>query len=49
MIDLDSFVDGVAVMFPTVSGASAVTMGATGKPVNAWYWKALLYLMQIKP
>lgn len=40
MVDLDQFVDGVAVMFPTVSGASAVTMGAAGKPVNAWYWKA---------
>lgn len=40
VVDLDEFVDGVAVMFPTVSGASAVTMGAAGKPVNALYWKA---------
>ena len=27
-------------MFPTVAGVSAVTMGAAGKPVNAWYWRA---------
>ena len=40
MIDLDQFVDGVAVMFPLGAGASAVTMGAPGDPVNAWYWKA---------
>lgn len=38
--DLDSFVDGVAVMFPTAPKVSAVTMGEKGKPVNAWYWKA---------
>lgn len=38
--DLDSFVDGVAVMFPTVPNVSAITMGAPGKPVNGWYWKA---------
>lgn len=38
--DLDSFVDGVAVLFPTVRGAPAATMGAKGKPTNAWYWKA---------
>ena len=40
--DLDEFVDGVAVMFPLAPGASAFTMGAPGKPVNAWYWKANL-------
>ncbi len=40
VLDLDSFVDGVAVMFPTVANVSAVTMGARGKPVNAWYWRA---------
>lgn len=38
--DLDQFVDGVAVMFPLSSRASAVTMGSPGEPVNAWYWKA---------
>ena len=38
--DLDQFVDGVAVMFPLSAKASAVTMGAKGDPVNAWYWKA---------
>lgn len=38
--DLDSFVDGVAVLFPVVRGAPAATMGAKGKPTNAWYWKA---------
>jgi len=40
IVDLDQFVDGVAVMFPLGAGASAVTMGAKGDPVNAWYWKA---------
>lgn len=40
IVDLDSFVDGAAVLFPLVRGASAVTMGARGKPTNAWYWKA---------
>ena len=40
MADLDKFVGGVAVMFPLGAGASAVTMGAKGDPVNAWYWKA---------
>ncbi|MCK2127384.1 ethylbenzene dehydrogenase-related protein [Thauera aromatica] len=40
IVDLDSFVDGAAVLFPLVRGAPAVTMGAPGKPTNAWYWKA---------
>ena len=40
MRDLDSFVDGVAVLFPTAPNVSAVTMGDKGKPVNAWYWRA---------
>lgn len=40
VVDLNGFVDGVAVMFPTSAGSSAVTMGDSGKPVNAWYWKA---------
>ena len=38
--DIDNFVDGVGVMFPTVPNVSAITMGAAGKPVNAWYWRA---------
>lgn len=38
--DLDQFADGAAVMFPLVEGASALTMGAEGEPVNAWLWKA---------
>ena len=38
--DLNSFVDAAAVMFPASSDTSAITMGAPGKPVNAWYWKA---------
>jgi DMSO reductase family type II enzyme heme b subunit len=38
--DLDGFVDGAAVMFPAATGVSAITMGESGKPVNAWYWKA---------
>ncbi|HMM78269.1 MAG TPA: ethylbenzene dehydrogenase-related protein [Gammaproteobacteria bacterium] len=38
--DLDRFVDGVAVMFPLAAGASAVSMGAPGAPVEAWYWRA---------
>ncbi|CAI07430.1 Gamma-subunit of ethylbenzene dehydrogenase [Aromatoleum aromaticum EbN1] len=40
IVDLNSFVDGVGAMFPVARGAQAVTMGATGRPVNAWYWKA---------
>ncbi len=38
--DLDQFVDGAAVMFALADGASAVTMGAPGAPVDAWYWRA---------
>lgn len=38
--DLDEFADGAAVMFPLVPGASALAMGSTGAPVNAWLWKA---------
>lgn len=42
IVDLDEFVDGVAVMFPIGTKASAFTMGAKGQPVNAWYWKGNL-------
>ena len=38
--DLNSFVDGVAVMYPLALNAVAITMGAQGAAVNAWYWKA---------
>jgi len=40
LVDLDEFVDGAAVMFPLDAAASALTMGAPGQRVNAWYWKA---------
>lgn len=40
VVDMNSFVDGAAVLFPLARGASAVTMGAAGYPTNAWYWKA---------
>ena len=42
IVDLDEFVDGVAVMFPLTPGASAFTMGSESDPVNAWYWKGNL-------
>jgi ethylbenzene hydroxylase subunit gamma/complex iron-sulfur molybdoenzyme family reductase subunit gamma len=38
--DLDQYADAVAVMFPLHRDAVALTMGAAGKPVNAWYWRA---------
>jgi len=38
--DLDRFADAVAVMFPMHREANAMTMGASGQPVNAWYWRA---------
>ncbi len=38
--DLDRFADAVAVMFPVHAEAAAITMGAAGRPVNAWYWRA---------
>jgi len=38
--DLDQFADAVAVMFPMHPDAAASTMGAPGRPVNAWYWRA---------
>lgn len=40
IVDLDEFVDGVAIMFPLTANASAFTMGSETDPVNAWYWKA---------
>ena len=38
--DLDRYADAVAVMFPMHRDAVAMTMGAPGMPVNAWYWRA---------
>jgi ethylbenzene hydroxylase subunit gamma/complex iron-sulfur molybdoenzyme family reductase subunit gamma len=38
--DLDQYADAVAVMFPMHRDAVAMTMGAMGRPVNAWYWRA---------
>ena len=38
--DLDQFADAAAVMFPMHPQASAMTMGAKDRPVNAWYWRA---------
>jgi ethylbenzene hydroxylase subunit gamma/complex iron-sulfur molybdoenzyme family reductase subunit gamma len=38
--DLDQYADAVAVMFPMHRDAVAMTMGAAGRPVNAWYWRA---------
>lgn len=38
--DTIAFPDAAAVAFPAVAGAPAVTMGAPGAAVNAWYWRA---------
>jgi DMSO reductase family type II enzyme heme b subunit len=38
--DTTVFPDGAAVVFPAAPDAPMVTMGAPGKPVNAWYWRA---------
>jgi len=38
--DLDRFTDAAAVMFPLAPGATPLTMGAPGKAVNAWLWRA---------
>jgi DMSO reductase family type II enzyme heme b subunit len=35
-----SFPDGAAVMFPIKPGASVMTMGSPGAPVNVWLWQA---------
>ena len=34
------FPDGAAVLFPAAAGAPLMSMGAPGKPVTAWYWRA---------
>jgi len=38
--DNDSFPDAAAIALPAAEGAPLVLMGAPGKPVNAWYWRA---------
>lgn len=38
--DTTAFPDGAAVLLPTVPGAPVITMGAPGRAVNAWYWRA---------
>jgi DMSO reductase family type II enzyme heme b subunit len=38
--DTTSFVDGAAVLFPSVAGAPIGSMGGPKMPVNAWYWRA---------
>lgn len=38
--DNNKFVDGAAILFPTVPDAPLVLMGAKGAPVNVWYWRA---------
>jgi DMSO reductase family type II enzyme heme b subunit len=38
--DNDSFPDAAAIALPAAEGAPLVLMGAVGKPVNAWYWRA---------
>lgn len=38
--DIDQFVDAAAVLFPSNGDAPLIGMGAKGKPVNAWFWRA---------
>lgn len=40
LLDLNTFVDSAAVAFPLAKNAPIMTMGAKGKPINAWFWKA---------
>jgi DMSO reductase family type II enzyme heme b subunit len=40
LVDNDSFPDAAAIALPAADGAPLVLMGAAGKPVNAWYWRA---------
>ena len=40
ILDTPSFPDAAAVLLPSTPGSSAVTMGAPGAAVNAWYWRA---------
>jgi DMSO reductase family type II enzyme heme b subunit len=38
--DAASFPDAAAVLLPAAPGAAVATMGAPGRAVNAWYWRA---------
>ena len=38
--DINQFVDAAAVLFPVNGDAPLFGMGAPGKPVNAWFWRA---------
>lgn len=38
--DNDSFPDAAAIALPAHPDAPLLLMGAPGKPVNAWYWRA---------
>ncbi len=38
--DINQFVDAAAVLFPVAPDAPLFGMGAKGKPVNAWLWRA---------
>ena len=38
--DTTSFPDAAAILLPSTPTSSAVTMGAPGAAVNAWYWRA---------
>jgi DMSO reductase family type II enzyme heme b subunit len=38
--DNDEFPDAAAIALPAAPGAPLMLMGAKGKPVNAWYWRA---------
>jgi DMSO reductase family type II enzyme heme b subunit len=38
--DINQFVDAAAVLFPVAEDAPLFGMGAKGKPVNAWLWRA---------
>ena len=40
LADLNRFADAAAVLFPLAPGADPFLMGASGKPVNAWLWRA---------
>jgi DMSO reductase family type II enzyme heme b subunit len=40
LVDNDSFPDAAAIALPAHEDAPLILMGAPGKPVNAWYWRA---------
>ncbi|MCP5042449.1 MAG: hypothetical protein GY944_15600 [bacterium] len=40
VVDNDRFPDAAAIALPVTPDAPIITMGAPGKPVNAWYWRA---------